>query len=226
LPAKALAEIAGVPMVVRVWRQASQAKSLLSVVVATDDERIAAPVRAAGGTVVMTKTTHQSGTDRIAEVAEQMLADVYLNVQGDLPFIAPEDLEALAVAGSIWTRMTVDTLTPIGALKNLRYLNLTNLKARDESLEPLSDLQSLEALDLANFYPAAQFARLAAKLKNTHCTWFDAVIPLTGFKCRKCGRETVVMLTGKGKSPLCSRCDESRVKGHEEIFRSLTANAS
>jgi 3-deoxy-manno-octulosonate cytidylyltransferase (CMP-KDO synthetase) len=48
LPAKALAEIAGVPMVVRVWRQASKAKSIARVIVATDDERIAAPVRAAG----------------------------------------------------------------------------------------------------------------------------------------------------------------------------------
>ncbi len=52
LPAKALAEIAGVPMVVRVWRQASEAKSVARVIVATDDERIAAAVRAAGGEAI------------------------------------------------------------------------------------------------------------------------------------------------------------------------------
>src|ERR1700681_3557123 len=86
LPAKALAEIGGVPMVVRVWRQASKARSLSRVVVATDDERIAAPVREAGGEAIMTSVAHVSGTDRIAEVARLIHADVYVNVQGDLPF--------------------------------------------------------------------------------------------------------------------------------------------
>jgi 3-deoxy-D-manno-octulosonate cytidylyltransferase len=95
LPAKALAEIAGVPMVVRVWRQASQAKSISRIVVATDDERIAAPVREAGGEAIMTSPAHKSGTDRIAEVAATLEADIYLNVQGDLPFIAAADLDAL-----------------------------------------------------------------------------------------------------------------------------------
>jgi 3-deoxy-D-manno-octulosonate cytidylyltransferase len=96
LPAKALAEIAGVPMVVRVWRQASHARGIERVIVATDDERIAASVRAAGGEAILTSPHHPSGTDRIAEVARDHRADIYLNVQGDLPFIAPADLEALA----------------------------------------------------------------------------------------------------------------------------------
>jgi 3-deoxy-manno-octulosonate cytidylyltransferase (CMP-KDO synthetase) len=95
LPAKALAEIGGVPMVVRVWRQASKARSLSRVVVATDDERIAAPVREAGGEAIMTSPAHASGTDRIAEVATLLPADIYVNVQGDLPFIEPDDLDAL-----------------------------------------------------------------------------------------------------------------------------------
>lgn len=96
LPAKALAEIDGVPMVVRVWRQACKARLIERVIVATDDERIAAPVRAAGGEAVMTSSAHVSGTDRIAEVASRAAADIYLNVQGDLPFIDPADLDALA----------------------------------------------------------------------------------------------------------------------------------
>lgn len=95
LPAKALAEIEGEPMVVRVWRQASRARALARVVVATDDERIMHAVAAAGGEAMMTAATHQSGTDRIAEAAGKVPADIYVNVQGDLPFIAPEDLDAL-----------------------------------------------------------------------------------------------------------------------------------
>ena len=98
LPAKALAEIAGVPMIVRVWRQASKAKSIARVIVATDDERIAEPVRAAGGEAMMTSPEHESGTDRIAEVASKIDGDVFISVQGDQPFIAPADLDALAAA--------------------------------------------------------------------------------------------------------------------------------
>ena len=96
LPGKALADVSGVPMVVRVWRQAIKAQSISRVIVATDDERIACVVRDAGGIAEMTASTHQSGTDRIAEVARRIPADIYLNVQGDLPFIAPADLDALA----------------------------------------------------------------------------------------------------------------------------------
>ena len=65
------------------------ARSLARVIVATDDERIASAVRAAGGEAEMTASTHPSGTDRIAEVAAKIEAEIYLNVQGDLPFIAP-----------------------------------------------------------------------------------------------------------------------------------------
>ena len=97
LPGKALVEIEGVPMVVRVWRQAARACALSRVVVATDDERIAHAVAAAGGEAMMTSPTHPSGTDRIAEVAARVPAAIYLNVQGDLPFINPDDLDALAV---------------------------------------------------------------------------------------------------------------------------------
>ncbi len=110
LPGKALADVSGVPMVVRVWRQASKAKFLTRVIVATDDERIASVVREAGGVAEMTAGTHQSGTDRIAEAARRIPADIYLNVQGDLPFIAPEDLDALA------TPMRADSSIQMGTL--------------------------------------------------------------------------------------------------------------
>ena len=101
-------------MIVRVWRQASKAKSLERVIVATDDERIAAPVRAAGGEAMLTSAGHASGTDRIAEVASNIVADVYLGVQGDQPFIAPGDLDALAEAMRADASIQMATLaTPI-----------------------------------------------------------------------------------------------------------------
>jgi 3-deoxy-manno-octulosonate cytidylyltransferase (CMP-KDO synthetase) len=114
LPGKALAEIGGVPMIVRVWRQTRRAGSLARVIVATDDERIARAVRAAGGEAEMTASTHQSGTDRIAEVAARVEAEIYLNVQGDQPFIAPEDLDALVAPMQAEPALAMATLaTPI-----------------------------------------------------------------------------------------------------------------
>jgi len=96
LPAKALAMLQGVPMVVHVYEQAKQAKGLDEVLVATDDERIMAAVIRAGGKAVMTSAAHRSGTERIAEVARQLEAQVILNIQGDEPLIHPEPIQQIA----------------------------------------------------------------------------------------------------------------------------------
>ncbi|MDP2133515.1 MAG: 3-deoxy-manno-octulosonate cytidylyltransferase [Sulfuritalea sp.] len=100
LPAKPLADIAGKPMVVRVAAAARRAKAD-GVWVATDDERIAAAVRQHGFEAVMTRANHVSGTDRIAEVADQLQwddADIVINVQGDEPLLDPSLIEAVAAA--------------------------------------------------------------------------------------------------------------------------------
>src|SRR4051795_12884823 len=90
-PGKPLADIAGRPMVVRVCERAAQSGAA-SVHVATDDERIAAAVGAAGHRFVMTRPDHPSGTDRIAEAASVLKLgdrDIVVNVQGDEPLISP-----------------------------------------------------------------------------------------------------------------------------------------
>ena len=96
LPAKALAQVAGQPLVQHVYEQAKQARMLNEVLVATDDMRIHDAVTRFGGKAVMTSSTHQSGTDRIAEVARQLDAQVILNIQGDEPLIHPEPIDAVA----------------------------------------------------------------------------------------------------------------------------------
>lgn len=98
LPAKALAEIGGEPMIVRVWRRCSRMRGAAAVLVATDDERIGAAVRAAGGVAVLTSPRHLSGSDRIAEAVRGLGCDLVVNVQGDEPFVEPEPLEALVAA--------------------------------------------------------------------------------------------------------------------------------
>jgi 3-deoxy-manno-octulosonate cytidylyltransferase (CMP-KDO synthetase) len=77
-------------MIEHVYRRAATTPGVDAVIIATDDERIAAAVNTFGGVVQMTRSTHQTGTDRIAEVAASLDCDIIVNVQGDLPLIEPE----------------------------------------------------------------------------------------------------------------------------------------
>jgi len=96
LPGKPLADIGGVTMVERVYRRAAAAKGVSGVLVATDDDRIATAVARFGGSCVMTRPDHASGTDRIAEVARGLSCDLVVNVQGDEPALDPAAIEAAA----------------------------------------------------------------------------------------------------------------------------------
>ena len=96
LPGKPLRDIAGKPMIVRVYERAIGAQRVHEVVVATDDERIRAAVEEHGGNAVMTRADHATGTDRLAEVAAQRPdCDLIINVQGDEPLIDPAVIDAL-----------------------------------------------------------------------------------------------------------------------------------
>jgi 3-deoxy-manno-octulosonate cytidylyltransferase (CMP-KDO synthetase) len=100
LPGKPLADIAGMPMIVHVLRRA-QAAGIGDVVIATDAQEIASAVSKAGGRAVMTRTDHASGSDRIAEALALLdprrRAEIIVNVQGDLPTLAPDDLRAALI---------------------------------------------------------------------------------------------------------------------------------
>jgi 3-deoxy-manno-octulosonate cytidylyltransferase (CMP-KDO synthetase) len=93
LEGKPLADIHGKPMIQHVYEIARKARQLDSVVVATDDERIAAAVGRFGGQVVMTSPAHASGTDRVAEAVAGSDAAIVVNVQGDEPFLDPEMID-------------------------------------------------------------------------------------------------------------------------------------
>lgn len=101
-PGKPIADIGGKPMIQRVHERVSEA--LGACAVATDDVRIADVVMGFGGRVIMTSTCHKSGTDRLAEAVSKMEAedgrtyDVVVNIQGDEPFIRPEQVRLLSSA--------------------------------------------------------------------------------------------------------------------------------
>jgi 3-deoxy-manno-octulosonate cytidylyltransferase (CMP-KDO synthetase) len=88
-PGKVLADIMGKPMVQHVYERTAKAELVSEVIVATDDERVATAVRAFGGRVEMTDKGHETGTDRLAEVAARLDSEIIVNVQGDEPLIEP-----------------------------------------------------------------------------------------------------------------------------------------
>jgi 3-deoxy-manno-octulosonate cytidylyltransferase (CMP-KDO synthetase) len=96
LPGKPLALINGRPMIEYVYRRAEQARTIDAVLVATDDRGIADAVDRFGGTAVMTRADHRTGTDRLAEVARHLQAALVVNVQGDEPLIDPAAIDAVA----------------------------------------------------------------------------------------------------------------------------------
>lgn len=116
LPGKPLADIGGKPMIQHVYERALEVSNAKTVVIATDDERIAEVVRAFGGKYVMTSRDHPSGTDRLAEVMAHIEADIYINLQGDEPLVRPEDIITLAAGMLADNSIKVGTLChPINA---------------------------------------------------------------------------------------------------------------
>ncbi len=95
LPRKVLREIAGKPMIQRVYEGVKSSPLLSDVIIATDSDEVMQVAQKHGWKVQMTSSAHRSGTDRIHEVAQRVQADVYVNIQGDLPIVRPEQIEAL-----------------------------------------------------------------------------------------------------------------------------------
>lgn len=93
LPDKPLLDICGEPMIQRVWERARLSSCLDEVLVATPDERICQVVEGFGGRAVLTSDAHRSGTDRLAEAAGGLDAEIVVNIQGDEPLIDPESIE-------------------------------------------------------------------------------------------------------------------------------------
>jgi 3-deoxy-manno-octulosonate cytidylyltransferase (CMP-KDO synthetase) len=113
-PGKALAPIAGQPMIQRVVERVRRAERVTRIVVATEDQRIKLAVEGFGAEAIMTRADHRTGTDRVAEVATHIAAAIYVNVQGDEPLIDPAAIDA--VVGAMQEDEAIQLATPCGAI--------------------------------------------------------------------------------------------------------------
>lgn len=141
LPGKALLEIAGKPMIQHVYERVSRSEKLDQVIVATDDERIARCIKEIGGEFMMTREDHQSGTDRVAEVAEQLDANIIVNVQGDEPMFNPN--------------MLIDALRPF---ENDHEIKFGTLRAKIQQPDEIFDSNCVKVVVDQNDY-AIYFSR-------------------------------------------------------------------
>jgi 3-deoxy-D-manno-octulosonate cytidylyltransferase len=94
-PGKPLAQIAGKPMIQHVVERLREASKISRIVVATEDPRIQDAVTSFGAEAILTRADHRTGTDRVAEVAVHIPAEIYVNVQGDEPLIDPDTVDAV-----------------------------------------------------------------------------------------------------------------------------------
>ena len=128
-PGKPLAEIMGKSMIQRVFEQAKLSKYLTDVVVATDDERILNHVLEFGGKAVMTKTNHPSGTDRCFEAALKTNQnwDVIINIQGDEPFMEPNNIDLLAQSFSKPENQISTLICPLTEIEEIQSRDLVKV---------------------------------------------------------------------------------------------------
>jgi 3-deoxy-manno-octulosonate cytidylyltransferase (CMP-KDO synthetase) len=129
LPGKPLLRETGKYLVQHVYERASQARGVEGVVVATDDSRIAAAVASFGGRMEMTRRDHPSGSDRVAEVACRLDADLIVNVQGDEPLLEPAAIETL-----------------VGLLRDVPDADMATLAAPFASLDDWQDANRVKVV--------------------------------------------------------------------------------
>jgi len=130
LPGKPLRDIAGLPMIQRVWQQASKSAAA-RVIIATDDSRIQLVAQNFGAEVVMTRADHVSGTDRLQEVADNLglsQQQILVNVQGDEPLIPPAVINQVAENLAVNTEAGVATLSePIESVEDFLNPNVVKV---------------------------------------------------------------------------------------------------
>ncbi len=168
-PGKVLADIRGKTMIQRVYEQASLATSLTKVIVATDDARVEEEAAKFGAKVIMTKTDHPSGTDRCQEAYQKMGEefDFVINIQGDEPFIKPEQIDALSSCLSKDSELAtlikkIDTEDILWNTGNVKVVFNTHMEALYFSRQTIPFLRGVDKKEWLNRFPFYEHVGLYA----------------------------------------------------------------
>lgn len=133
LPNKVLLDLKGKTVVQRVYEQCIKAKNINEVYIATDSEEVQTSCQTFTKNIIMTKDTHESGTDRIAEAVASIECDVIINVQGDEPFMEPELIEQLADAFKSSTTKMASAMHKIEKVEDLKNHNVVKVTINKNS---------------------------------------------------------------------------------------------
>ena len=120
-----------------------------------------------------------------------------------------------------------DSLAPLENLQKVYWLSLPTLVPKDGLLTPLAKMRSLKHLILSNKYKMEEVARLAGARPDIDCTLFNPVSEVLGyFTCKKCGKNQMILPTGKGMPLLCTICDAERINKHINAFNKTAGRSS
>ncbi len=131
-PGKPLAQILGKPMIQHVFEKVKASSLIDEVVVATDHEEIQKAVHAFGGNVVMTSESHQTGSDRIAEVVAKVEGDIFINIQGDEPLIHTETIDRLIESAKINPESVITAKTRLETQEDINDPNIVKVISNPE----------------------------------------------------------------------------------------------
>ncbi|WP_151702489.1 leucine-rich repeat domain-containing protein [Nitrincola alkalilacustris] len=153
-----------------------------------------------------------------------------IRASSDLGFLeGMTQLKALSIAGDSNSikSIKIKTLKPLEGLHNLERLSLTTTTVNNESLKPILQLHKLKHLILSNQFKMEEVATLAGSMPHTLCDLFEPLGERVEWTaCKGCGDKSMVMLTGKGKSWLCTLCDADRIKRHVARFKAIADAAA
>ena len=123
-PGKPLVKLLNKPMILWVAELSSKAIGKENIFVATEDKRIESVVEEAGFKVIMTSDKHPTGTDRLAEVAKKVDADIYINIQGDEPTLNPEDILKIIKIKQDYPQFVINAMTKLALDKDANNINI------------------------------------------------------------------------------------------------------
>ncbi len=200
LPGKPLLDETGKPMIQHVWERASLASSLGGVIIATDDERILHAARGFGADARITNPSHQTGTDRVAEIAANLGCDIVVNIQGDEPEIDPGAIDAA-----------------VEALETAPWAVISTLAQRTHDLERAADPNVVKVVT-ARDGRALYFSRAPIPFDFGFRPAFAEARPTDGGQARLGGQASACKISDFEMPKECSADSQSAIRNSQSAI--------